>query len=220
MSAMVAYLMSPARVEILPQVWLDARLALFFEASASLVVADLHLGYAAAHRASGNLLPMWGDNEVERRLVELLTDYSPKEMLWLGDSVHDLSGCEVAERFIQNCATPVVLLSGNHDRCWNLASPAPAKRGQFVFHHGDTPQPIEETDIEVIGHHHPAFSWRDGAGSKVKLPACIAGPKRLILPAFSPWAGGVPWNHSLQLEETLWAISPRRIFALTSSMMS
>jgi metallophosphoesterase superfamily enzyme len=42
----------------------------------------------------------------------------------------------------------------------------------------------------------------------------VAGERRLILPAFSPWAAGTPWNERLRPDEMLWAIAPARIFPL------
>ena len=56
------------RTEIQPGIWLDARRAVWFAAERLLAVADLHWGYAASHRARGNLLPVWGDDELEARL--------------------------------------------------------------------------------------------------------------------------------------------------------
>lgn len=212
--------MIPSRVEILPQVWLDGRLGVFFEATRTLAVADLHWGYSISHRASGNLLPVWGDEEIERRLLELIADYSPEEMLWVGDSVHDLAGCETAEQFIKRCDVRILVLNGNHDRGWAAAQRASVVRGGYLFHHGHDPIEVAENQVEVIGHHHPAFAWRDGAGGRVKLPALVAGLKRLILPAFSPWASGVPWNRELQPDETLWAVAKHRIFAFNNQLLT
>ena len=88
------------RAELQPGVWLDARRAVFFEASRLLVVSDLHWGYAESHRVRGNLLPDWGDAEIARNLRTLIADYRPAEMLWLGDSLHTLAGRTEAERFL------------------------------------------------------------------------------------------------------------------------
>jgi len=87
-------------------------------------------------------------------------------------------------------------------------------RENFFFHHGDCALPVPPGCVEVIGHHHPALSWSDGAGTRLKIPALIASRRRLILPAFSPWAAGTPWNDRLEAEETLWAVAPSRIFAV------
>jgi len=71
----------------------------------------------------------------------------------------------------------------------------------------------------VIGHFHPAFSWYDGAGSRIKLPGLVHGRRKIILPAFSPWAAGTPWNSSLAEADQLWVIAPQRIFAVTPELL-
>lgn len=198
----------------MPGIWLDSRLALWFAEERRLVVADLHWGYAACHRARGNLLPLWGDDEMEARLLALLRDYAPLSMLWLGDVVHAAEGGARAELFLRNAPVPITLLAGNHDRRWKTAGAAALADGRFFFHHGDRSPRVPPGHVEVIGHHHPAVSWGDNAGSRLKLPALIARPDRLVLPAFSPWAAGTPWNGQLTAADTLWAIAPSRIFAL------
>jgi len=167
-----------------------------------------------SHRARGNLLPWWGDDEIDRRLRALVADYAPSEMLWLGDSLHALSGRTRAEAFLQNAPVPVTVLAGNHDARWSASQSHTLRRGEFYFHHGDrAPADRAPGTIEVIGHHHPAVSFWDGAGLRLKLPALVSTAARLVLPAFSPWAAGSPWPQS-QPGETLWAISPRRLFKL------
>jgi metallophosphoesterase superfamily enzyme len=209
----------PPRRQVLPEVWLDARRAVWLERPRLLVVADLHWGYAASHRAEGNLLPLWGDDDIAARLRTLLADYEPAGMVWLGDSLHTLAGRAAAEAFLRASGTETLVLAGNHDRRWKLAGAAIAERDGFFFHHGDAePGPIVPAScLELLGHHHPAATWGDGAGSHLKLPALVASPRRLILPAFSPWASGTPWNRQLQSGETLWAVGAKRIFAIAGS---
>ena len=205
----------PPRLQVAPEVWLDGRLALWFAAYRLLVVADLHWGYVESHRAQGNLLPAWGDAEIERRLRSLLRDYAPAEMLWLGDSLHSLAGRSAAESFLSDCEVPVTVLAGNHDARWTrVRSDATALRGQYVFHHGDSAREIAPDLVEVIGHHHPALAWSDGAGVRFKLPALVVSPRRLVLPAFSPWAAGTPWR-SGSTAETVYAIGTKRIFTVS-----
>lgn len=204
---------TPPRAEILPGVWLDSRLAVWFAAQRLLVVADPHWGYVASHRARGHLLPWWGDEQIEHRLLGLLAAYQPAEMLWLGDVVHAAEGGARAEAFVRQSPVPITLIAGNHDRRWRSAGPKSAMRGNLFFHHGDTEPAVPRHALEVIGHLHPAVSWWDGAGSNLKLPALVATAHRLVLPAFSPWAPGTPWS-SNAAGETLWAVAPTRIFAL------
>lgn len=229
---------------ILPDAVFDTRLALFLTTTRTLVVADLHWGYAESHRTTGNLFPAWGDDQLETTLRALLADHAPAEFIWLGDSLHTTRAAPHAraraEAFIATSPIPVHVIAGNHDSRWPLASPTPLTRDRFLLHHGDrplptpdplpTPAPAPASDIrhssfdighsstpplrgavEVIGHHHPAYLHRDGAGTRLKLPALVQTPGRLILPAFSPWAAGVAWNDRLSPADTLWAATPRRL---------
>lgn len=207
--------LSPPRLEIRPGVWLDGRLALWLESLRVLVVADIHWGYAASHRAQGNLLPVWGDDEIAARLHALLRDYAPAELIWLGDSVHTLEGCAPAEAFLASVAVPVTVVSGNHDARWSPAREIVSiRRGEFVLHHGDRVVAVPHGATEVVGHHHPAFLWHDQAGTRLKLPALVASTCRLVLPAFSPWAAGSPWPAAE--DETIHAIGTKRFFTVSA----
>ena len=208
------------RTEVLPGVWLDARRAVYFESLRLLVVADLHWGYAESHRRRGNLVPLWGDEEIEQRLRHLVQDFRPEGMLWLGDSLHTVEGRSGADRFLAAPPVPVSVLAGNHDASWSAVMGRSLLREGFWFHHGDRAEKRPAGDvIEVVGHHHPALLWSDGAGGRVKLPLLVASPRRLILPVFSPWAGGAPWRRTAE-DETLWAVAPRRIFAIPVAFAS
>ncbi|HYD85557.1 MAG TPA: metallophosphoesterase, partial [Opitutus sp.] len=201
--------------EIRPGAWLDARLALWLAGPRTLVVADLHWGYATSHRARGNLLPIWGDEEIAARLHALIADYRPADMIWLGDSLHTLAGRNAAESFLQTATVPIEIVAGNHDAKWNLVSaPAVVMRDGYCLHHGDLPRKVPPDSVEIIGHHHPAATWSDGAGTRLKLPALIVSRRRIVLPAFSPWAAGTPWLASTP-DETVYAIGTKRIFTLS-----
>ena len=199
--------------QVEPGVRLDGRRALWLETTGSLVVADLHWGYATSHRAAGNLLPVWGDAAIADALDALVAAYQPREMIWLGDVIHAAAGRAPAEAYLRQATAPVVVLRGNHDRAWRHQPTASAiERAGFVLHHGDASLPALPGDRrELVGHHHPAAAWSDGAGARLRLPALVTGPRRWIMPAFSPWAAGVAWNQHLAADETLWAISARRI---------
>lgn len=216
---------SPVSQSIAPGIVFDARLALVLEPTRTLVVADLHWGYAESHRAAGNLLPAWGDDVLEAKLRALLADYAPTEMIWLGDSLHTARSAPAsrarAEAFIASSPAPIRVVAGNHDARWAPTTAGPLVRGRFVLHHGDQPLPATldcpADALEIIGHHHPAYVYRDGAGARLKLPALVQSPARLILPAFSPWAAGAAWNERLAPGETLWAATPRRLLPFRAS---
>lgn len=202
--------------EVQPEVWLDSRLALWLAHERILVIADLHWGYAASHRARGNLLPMWGDEQLGERLRALLADYQPAEMLWLGDVVHAAEGSAAAEAFLRTASVPVTVVAGNHDRHWRGKGAATVQRGRFFLHHGDVARTVPPGQVEVIGHHHPAVCWSDGAGGVIKMPALVVNTERLVLPAFSPWAAGADCSPLLTASSTVWAVAPQRIFAVKS----
>jgi len=204
--------MSRVRHEIAPRVWLDAAPALWFEEFRLLAVADIHWGYARSQRTRGRLFPEWGDDRIEVRLRELIDAYRPETMVWLGDALHTLDGREVAEAFLAGTSLPTIVLRGNHDRDWTGVTGNSHRAGPYLFHHGDRDMPLPEGAIEVIGHLHPALALSDGAGLSLKMPVLVQGPRRWIVPAFSPWASGVDWKGRLTSDDKAWVVSSRRIF--------
>ena len=214
MTAVQSHPTGPARHEVTRGVWLDARLAVWLADLKILVVADLHWGYAASHRVQGNLFPAWGDADIALRLGTLIRDYQPNEMIWLGDSLHALTGPQAANEFLRTASVPVTIVSGNHDAKWVRAKDHTSlQRTGFFLHHGDRQHNVPDEALEIVGHYHPAVAWQDGAGTRLKVPALISSKRRLVLPAFSPWAGGVPWKMG-NPDETVHAITVKRIFTV------
>ena len=206
------------RVAIAPNVILDGRLALFHEGERWLAVADLHFGYELSQRAAGRLLPMWGMTSIEERLVELLDDYQPRQLIIAGDLVHDKTSATAAAALLaglrKHCA--VIALAGNHDRqVAQLIELIPRwETPDFVFQHGDC-ESEESGRIQIIGHHHPAATISDGAGLRLKFPALIQQERCWILPAFSPWAGGVAWPDDGA--SRIWLCTPRRVLCVSGN---
>ncbi len=205
----------PYQAAITPCVVLDGRLALYHNEQRWLAVADLHFGYELSQRAAGRLVPMWGMATVEERLKELLIDYRPRQLVIVGDIVHDRAAAGEAAGLIQRLASvcePIVI-AGNHDR--HLAGALDLRSSWrsdgFHFHHGHC-ELEPDAAIQVIGHHHPSATVRDGAGLRLKLPAFVQQGSCWVLPAFSPWASGTDW----QPDETsrIWLCTPKRILEL------
>lgn len=204
-----------SRLELASGVWLDARRAVWLERERVLVVADLHLGYAWAHRLDGNLLPIGERDDTVERLEALVESYSPGELVLLGDIVHravpvaalKANLCELFERLAQRVT--LRLVAGNHDaKLATLLSTcglradltAEVRAGPHLLVHGDG---LDETraaaELEAaqarggrvfIGHEHPAISISDGVTSGAKCPCFLVGRELLVLPAFSKWAAG------------------------------
>jgi DNA ligase-associated metallophosphoesterase len=200
------------RFAIAPNVLLDGRLALFHETERWLAVADLHFGYELSQRAAGRLMPLWGMTSIEERLVELLVEYQPRQLIIVGDLVHNKASSAAAKQLLARLRKrcEVTALAGNHDRhVAHAIEFAPRwETPDFVFQHGHC-EPEETERIRIIGHHHPAASIRDGAGLRLKFPALIQQERCWILPAFSPWAGGVTWPDDG--ESVIWLCTTRRV---------
>ena len=112
--------MDRSRLELAPGICLDARCAVFLADTGTLAVADLHLGYAWAHRARGNLLPICAGDDTLPRLRELIDDYAPREVALLGDIVHAAVRAEPLLDELRALAAlaervPLRLIAGNHD---------------------------------------------------------------------------------------------------------
>ena len=111
--------MDRARLELFPGFWLDARRAVWMEKEQALLVADLHLGYAWAHRQRGNLMPINGADDTLDRLQALAIEYAPRKIIVLGDIIHAAVAEEAVLadlRLLNGLGASVSLIAGNHDR--------------------------------------------------------------------------------------------------------
>jgi len=207
--------MDRTRLELEPGVWLDAGRAVWLEEWRTLAVADLHLGYAWAHRAEGQLLPVDTGEDSTERLLRLLAKYPAEEVVLLGDIVHravDVPALHTELRWLAlnvGERARLRLIGGNHD--WELAETLATANivlevddhavvGPHLLLHGDGADEItaearlSETGPRrgrvILGHEHPAIGLSDGVASHVKCPCFVAGDGFLVLPAFSHWAAG------------------------------
>ncbi|EDY17850.1 metallophosphoesterase [Chthoniobacter flavus Ellin428] len=207
--------MDRTRLELEPGVWLDAERAVWLEEWRTLAVADLHLGYAWAHRAEGQLLPVDTGEDSTERLLRLLAKYPAEEVILLGDIVHravDVPALHTELRWLAlnvGERARLRLIGGNHDRelAETLATAnivlevdTHAVVGPHLLLHGDgTDETTAEARLSetaarrgrvILGHEHPAIGLSDGVASHVKCPCFVAGEGFLVLPAFSRWAAG------------------------------
>ena len=208
---------------------LDSRRALYHEEQGWLAVADVHFGYELNRaRQHGALLPQWGMEATEQRLVDLLSHYQPRTLVMVGDIMDGGGSIRETMRLLGRLRRQVaqlVCVEGNHDR-------AVLKRDEqfvpwhcgdgFVFQHGHRFSAVLNATggggaaVHITGHEHPALQFSDGAGLRLKLPALVqdrittANIEHWILPAFSPWAGGAVYQSQHERLAT-WACSEGRV---------
>ena len=190
-------------MEISAGIWLDHRRAVYLEAERILCVADLHLGYAWAHRFSGQLMPLRGEEDLLSRLSDLCSFYNPAHLAVLGDIVHQaVPVAEVMQELTslfdglrEICGLKLIL--GNHDKklkklaavISDLEFVPQFETEKFLLTHGNTPPSAPKDKLVLMGHEHPGISLGDGIRS-AKFPCFLVSKKVLLLPAFSLWAAG------------------------------
>ena len=104
--------------------------ALFWQDESTMVVADLHLekGSSYAARARAQFLPPYDTRSTLDRLDSVLSLYTPRRVIFLGDSVHDSGASDRIDAGDANrisamtAKTDWIWIAGNHDpeppSCW------------------------------------------------------------------------------------------------------
>ena len=174
--------------EIAPDVILDGRLALYHRTERWLAVADLHYGFELTRRQAGGLPPLWGMGSTGERLRQLVSEYRPETVVFVGDLVEGQGTHSEAVDLVQTLGCETVCIIGNHDRGtirkllpWQEEWETPT----FHFHHGHLEKPLPPGKIQITGHLHPTVNLNDGAGLSLKLPALVqakekVGPPRIL----------------------------------------
>ena len=183
-----------------PAVLLPER-AVFLERTGTLLVADVHLGKAAAFRAAAIPLPGGTTTEALARLSAALGRTGARRLLLLGDFFHAKSGradrtlAAIADWRQRHPDLDVVLVRGNHDRgagdppaAWGFTCcDEPLVEPPFAFRH----HPAEEPGSYVLaGHVHPAVALEGFGRQRERLPCFLFGERIGLLPAFGDFTGG------------------------------
>lgn len=171
--------------------------ALWWPAARLLAVADLHLGKSErAARRGGALLPPYESAETLARLAAEVARLRPTAVVCLGDSFDDLEAegalveAEAAELQRMMAGRRWIWIAGNHDPGppeIGGAHLAELREGPLVFRHIARDAAVEG---EVSGHYHPRASV-GGGGRRVSRRCFMTDARRVILPAFGAYAGGL-----------------------------
>lgn len=180
--------------------------AAWLPASATLLVADLHLGKAAAFRRAGIPVPEGSAAADLDRLGALLAERGARRLLVLGDLFHSVGGMTdaVTEQFRRwrgsVGAVEVVLVVGNHDArlgrrlgSLGLDQVAPALDEPPLHFIHDPRGGVAERFV-VGGHLHPAVTLRGPTWERIRARCFVADGQRLVLPAFGSFTGGMTYE--------------------------
>lgn len=189
-----------------------------------LLLADVHVGKAAAFRRAGRPIPPGTTRRELARIDALLRRLGARRLTLLGDLFHDEvePGSPTARTFTEwlsaGPAEEVTLVRGNHDRhAVELIQRLPL---QVV----EEPWPVLGLDYRhhpggagpfLAGHVHPGVHLVDRADS-ARLPVFWARPDGLVLPAFGGFTG-------LQLvrpepEDRLFAVTPTAVLEVPPAL--
>jgi DNA ligase-associated metallophosphoesterase len=165
-----------------------------------LAVTDLHLEKGSSFAARGSMVPPYDTRETLDRLGFVLRKWNPRKLVLMGDSFHDRDGC--ARLPAADCAhlkrlldgREVVWLLGNHDPEPPIGLPGIAveqwKLGPILFRHSADPARMAIGAVEISGHFHPKATMPVRGGG-VTRPCFITDGRRLMLPAFGAYTGGL-----------------------------
>ena len=173
----------------------DGSGALWWPEARLLCVADLHFGKSERlARRGGPLLPPYETRETLDRLAAAIRRYAPATVVCLGDSFDDdaavLDPGDTARLGALTAGQDWVWIAGNHDpRPRALAGSwcDELRRDPLTFRH--EARPDAETG-EVSGHYHPKIRVAL-KGARLSRPCFLLDARRLILPAFGAFTGGL-----------------------------
>lgn len=205
--------------------------ALYWEAEDTLLVADLHLEKGAAYAARGMLLPPYDTRSTLSRLGKIIARVNPSRVVALGDSFHR---SECADNLVEDDFALLSKLQRGRDWFWICGNHDPhlpdsiggticatLSIGGVVLRH----EPSGETAaLEIVGHLHPVarISRR---GTVVRRRCFATDGRRLVMPAFGAYAGGLNVLHAAfqplfrwpRLEA--WMMGRRAVYPVLGSLL-
>ncbi|GAB4370208.1 MAG: ligase-associated DNA damage response endonuclease PdeM [Kiloniellaceae bacterium] len=175
----------------------DVSGALIWPARRLAVVADLHFEKATAFAQRGQFLPPYDTAATLDKLEAVIARHNVERVICLGDSFHDtqaagrLDPAQAARIQALTARLAWTWIAGNHDPAppadWGGAIAEEITLGALTFRHEAV---ADSRGGEISGHFHPkaAVVVR---GRRISAPCFVSDGRRLILPAFGAFTGGL-----------------------------
>jgi len=175
--------------------------AIFWEEEQTLIVADLHIGKVGHFRKAGIAVPKLMEQEELARLSDLIREYKPCQLIFLGDLFHseynnDWNWLQLWRELFPDIN--MILVKGNHDilhsdyyKQAEFEVYPELHLGPFLLVHDkkDYDKSSPENGYILSGHIHPAVRLKGKARQSVLLSCYYFGEKAAVLPAFGKFTG-------------------------------
>lgn len=188
--------------------------ALYSEDKDLIVISDLHLGLEGNITYEGGYVPKFQLEHIKQDLKDIAEITDASKIVINGDLKHEFSTTRFSEKkeienfldLLEDLFDEVIIVKGNHDTFLeNLTNTRKTVlkenyvEGKTFFTHGHKlPENIDDHEIIVIGHEHPALVLEDEIGISEKVDCFLYGEtcigNLVVLPAFSKISGGSKVN--------------------------
>ena len=175
--------------------FLDVSGVLFWPLKKIAIVSDLHLEKSSYFAKKGNFLPPYESFETLKKLSNVLKKKNIRQLILLGDVFHDDHGYERLDKSTKDLFNKIILqyetkfILGNHDKNINIPNLKTFKKLKIdninLIH-----QLTQNLSIEITGHYHPKVVLII-QGNKISKSCFIVSGKKIILPAFGKFTGGL-----------------------------
>lgn len=202
---------------------LSQQRVIYWPATATLILSDLHIGKTGHFRKSGIAVPQSVFLEDMQRFAAAISFFKPARIIIIGDLFHSHHNLELElfNRWRKDFSSvEFILVKGNHDILpeeWYAEANITIhnnilREAAFSFVH-DSSDFKDKVGFCFSGHIHPGIRLKGLGRQSLSVPCFYFTDTYAILPAFSKFTGYV--NMKQKKKDTVIAITPTTLINLS-----